>query len=100
MSKLTKEMWTHVAARVNQLKKMPYSALARLPQYSDVEKICNGKAIRLATWIDEEEGQLGVAVHAAIKGILGSETMVHDGFFMKEDGTIMHMPFERQLKDA
>jgi len=100
MSKLTEEMWAKVVARVDELKSLPYSKLAIMPHYSEVENTCNGVPIRVATWIDKGKDQLGIAVHTIKEGILGSETIAHDGFFINPDGSIKQMPSERQLKNV
>ena len=100
MSKLNEEMWAIVVSMIDELKNVPYSRLAMMPHYSEVENTCNGVPIRVATWIDKGEDQLGIAVHAIKEGFLGNETIVHDGFFIKPNGSVKQMTFERQLRNA
>jgi hypothetical protein len=95
-----KEKWALVVARTNELKRITYSGLACMPHYSEVHATCDGRPIVLATWIDKEEGQVGVAVHAVSPSILGSDAIVHDGFFVRLDGVIQQMPIERQLRNV
>lgn len=88
-----------IKKRIEDIKRMPASEIAQVPEYSDEQVVSKGKKFTLAIWKErQEDGGIQIVIQAYYHKFLGIGIMMADGFVMDKTGSFLPLPEKKRLE--